>query len=59
MTKEIRISISVKRRKTFIKKKRSKLCYNLKRIRIKILISNIYKIRRTTIYKRISRRFIL
>ena len=59
MTKEIRTSISVRENRTFIKKKRSELRYNSKRIKIKTLILNIYKTRETTIYKELSRRLTL
>ena len=54
MTKEVRISILIKRNETFIKKKKSGLCHNFKEIRIKIIISNIYKTREIIIYKRLS-----
>ena len=56
MTKEIRISISIKRNRIPDQERRSKLYYNFKRIRTKILIFNTYKIRKTIIYKRLSRR---
>ena len=59
MTKEIRTGISIKRKETLIKKKRSELCHSPERIRTKTFIFNTYKTRETTIYKRISRRFVL
>ena len=59
MTKEIRTSILIKRNEILDKKKRSKLRHNIKRIEIKIIISNIHETRETIIYKRLSRRFTL
>ena len=59
MIKEVRISILIKRNKTLVKKKESKSCHNSKEIRIKTLISNIYKTRETIIYKELSRRLTL
>ena len=56
IVKEIWTSILIKRDKTLVKKKRSKLYYNSKEIRIKVITSNIYEIRETTIYKKLSRR---
>ena len=55
MIKEIRTSILIKRNETLNKKKRSKLRYNSEITRIKILISNTYKTRETTIHKELSR----
>ena len=59
MTKEIQTSILVKENKTFTKKKRNRLRYSLKRIRIKTLILNIYKTWEIIIYKELSRRLTL
>ena len=59
MTKRIRTNISIKRNEILNKKKRNKLCYNPKRIKIKVIPSNIYKIRETVIYKRLSRQLTL
>ena len=59
MTKEIRTDILIKRNKTLNKKKKSKLRHNLKRTRTKTLISNIYEIRKTIIYKKLSQRLTL
>ena len=56
MTKEIRVSVLIKGNRTLDQEKRSKSCYNSKRIKTKTLISNIHKIRRTKIHKRLSRR---
>ena len=56
MIKRIRTSVSIKENNTLNKKKRSKSRHNLERIRTKIITSNIYEIRKTTIYKRLSRR---
>ena len=57
--KEVRIDISIKENETFIKKKKSKLRYSFKEIKIKTLILNIYKTRETIIYKELSRRLTL
>ena len=57
MIKEIRTSISIKKNRTLVKKRKSKLCYNSKRIRTKVITLNTYKTRETTIYKELSRRF--
>ena len=59
LIKRIRTDISVKENRTLVKKKRSELYYNSKRIETKIIISNIYETRETTIYKRLSRRVTL
>ena len=59
MTEKIRTSISNKKNKTFIKKKKSESCYNSKRTKTEILTLNIYKTRETTIYKELFRRFTL
>ena len=56
LTKEIWTDISIKENKTFNKKERSRSCHNSKRIRIKIIISNIYETREITVYKELSRR---
>ena len=57
LTKKIRTSIPVKRNKTLVKKKRSELCHNFKRIGTKIIISDIYETRKTIVHKELSRRF--
>ena len=57
MIKEVRIDISIKRNRILDKKKRSRLRHNLKRTRIKIIVSNIHEIRETVIYKEPPRRF--
>ena len=59
MIEKIRTDISIKEDETFNKKKRSKLRYNSKRTRTKILVFNIHKTRKTTIYKKLSRRLTL
>ena len=59
MIKEVRTGIPIKRNKTLDKKKRNELRYNLKRIRIKIITSNIYKTREIIIHKRLPRRLTL
>ena len=59
MTKRVRAGISIKEDGILNKKRESKLYHNSKRIRTKILVSNIYKTRETIIYKRLSRRFTL
>ena len=59
MTKEIRINILIKENEILNKKKRSKSCYYFKETRTKTLISNIYKTRETTIYKKLFRRLTL
>ena len=55
MTEKIRVSILIKKNETFDKKRESELRHNLKKTRIKTIISNTSKIRETTIYKRLSR----
>ena len=57
LTKEIRTSILIKENETLDKKKRNRLRHNSKETRTEIIVSNIYEIRKTTIYKRLSRRF--
>ena len=52
-------SISIKKNKTLVKKKKSGLRYSSKRTRIKTLTSNIYKTREIIIYKRLSWRLTL
>ena len=59
MIRRIRTGLLTKRKKTLIKKRESKLCYNTKRISIEVILSNIYEIRETVIYKELSRRFTL
>ena len=59
MTEEVRTGIPIKEDGIFSKKKRSKLCHNPERIKTKILVLDIYKIRETIIYKRLSRRLTL
>ena len=44
LTKRIWIGILIKENEILVKKKRSRLCHKSKEIRIKIIISNIYKI---------------
>ena len=44
LTKEIWTSISIKENRTLDEKKRSRPRNNLKRIRIKVIISNTYEI---------------
>ena len=55
MIREIRTNILIKEDETLDKKKRSKSRHNLKRIRTKIITSNIHETRETVIYKRLSR----
>ena len=59
MIKEVWTDILIKEDETFNKKKKSRLYHNSKRIRIKILVFNIYKTRETTIYKRLLKRLTL
>ena len=59
MTEEVRGDILIREDETLNKKKRSELYYNFERIRTKTLVSDIYKTRETTIYKRLSRRLTL
>ena len=56
MTKEVQIDVLIKKDEIFNKKKKNKLYHNLKRNKVKTLVSNINKTRETIIYKRLSRR---
>ena len=44
LVKRIRTDISFKENKTLVKKKRSKLCYKSKEVKIEVITSNIYEI---------------
>ena len=57
LIKKVRISISIKKNEILDKKKRDELRYNFKEIRIEIIIFNIYEVRKTTVHKKLSRRF--
>ena len=59
MTKEIQVSVLIKRDETFNKKKRDRSCHNSKETRIEIFVFNIYKTREITIYKELSRQLTL
>ena len=56
LTRELRTSISVKRNRVLVEKRRSRLFHNSERTRIKTIVSNIYETRETTVYKELPRR---
>ena len=56
LTKRIRTGISIKENKILVKKRRDGSCHKSKGVRIEIITFNIYKTRRTIVYKELSRR---
>ena len=59
VTKKIQTGLSIRKNEISIKKRRDRPRHKSKKIRIKIIVSNTYEIRRTTIYKRLPRRLAL